>query len=221
MASRLCESEKELTYLFIKVIKQIISEKAIRERLTSTTLTEETDADIKQTTTVGPKSVSFTTFKEFYSTLLETNRENDSGRNVFLNSPYPKYPLYENFAIELFQWVKTFRCPFLFQRTVTLLNEEPSKERRASLYESCKDQLQKIRDFVDEICDSLVVNEHTINSQDDIFIDSSTLAKFKWYVSGLLDVLGERGIMYVLGLRDTAGSIIKAPPPSSRLKNLS
>ena len=220
MSLDLCGIQKQVTGLFIKVVKELIEEKSLQERSISSAFAQEANAEDKSCT-LGQTTVSNFSNCDFYSNLLQNDEESHLARNVFLKSPYPKYPLYETVAVEIFDWVRTNRCPFVSKQSIALLNEELSMKRRKALCEKCEWPVKQIRNAVNEFIIAQTVTESSELSVSEPVIVSnvcdSTMVKIQYHVAELLGILRERGILYVLGLRETVGSVMRVPPASSKL----
>ena len=103
---------------------------------------------------------------------------------------YPKYPLHIEVCKKLAQWIETGLPPYSALETYELLNE--------SIYE---DLQLKTTQRVGCILAG--------------FKESSYAEEIKHKLSEVLSFLGQRGILDLLGLRRTLGSVDMFPPPLS------
>jgi len=214
MALERLEDEVSLTGLFVELVKEFIEEKTIQEGCTNLQLTAEARDQLE---VLGMESHALCCSSDFYSNLLKNDEGIQIARNVFISSPYPKYPLYKSLALRILDWVKTSCCPFLAKQSLFLLNDHSSREQRRILYETCKRPLQQIK------CVLELFGDHESNAGYDsksvvlTCNNDALIVRLKLHVSELLEILQERGILYVLGIRETVGSITRVPPVSSKL----
>ena len=210
--------EAELSEIFQKIVKDYIELKVGRKLGTDVACKKQDEVE-NQNDSLGPFSScdhdgkSLSLENEFYSNLLQHDEGNYSGRNVFLDSMYPQYPLLKKIAAEIYEWAEKERCPFTSRPPLSLLNEDPSKEKREKLRDDCDEVLKKIRSILVRLRSSASGEEYKGQTSK----DGGRILELKFHVSKLLEILQERGILHLLGVRETVGSIIKVPPSSLRL----
>ena len=181
----------------------------------------------------------------FCAGLLAADPSDDNDEEIFKMSQYPKYPLYLEVTFGICEWLEN-GCPFTRRIAMPLLNEEVSREKSDKLCEECEPIVNRIRNFLErnefDTADnkdmqtgntiagisktkaSKLVKLSDDNDEFDSFKDISRrmdpLAEdetLEALVHNLLCVLKERGILHLLGIRETAGSIDVLPPPCSAL----
>ena len=166
----------------------------------------------------------------------------DNDEEIFKSSQYPKYPLYLEVAFGICKWLEN-GCPFTRRISMPLLNEEVSREKREKLCEECEPIVNRIKNFFERNEFDNEDNEDVetgnkvagisktkapklvkLSAEFDSFKDISKrmdpLAEDETLISlvhNLLCVLKEQGILHILGIRETAGSLNALPPPSSVL----
>ncbi|CAH1794071.1 unnamed protein product [Owenia fusiformis] len=109
---------------------------------------------------------------------------------------YPTHPLYKRIGDVFLSWIKTGHCPLLDLRDYDLLDEKLYKENRAGT-----------------IC--------TINPQLEGFIslwDFWVDGEKQYKIREIFKLLGKRGLLEMLGLRKTVGTVDSWPPPRSLLE---
>eukprot|EP00794_Sanderia_malayensis_P004772 gene4772-5399_t len=160
---------------------------------------------------------------------------------------YPKYPLFVSVAEGLAGWISSGNCLFVSRLSiVTLLNEEGSRESRENLCKKCKPVIEKLRRYFTlgrEASGTMVQSFDDDTAAADAHTDTGgrspdsnqdpdeacqnkigvmtcgnhSLSILQELLCELLDILKERGIMHLIGMRETTGSVNLLPPPLCKL----
>ena len=188
MAVESPEEEVRLTGWFVNVVKELIQEKTMKEGCTSLQFTAEAR---DQLDVLGRESDASCCSSDFYSTLLQNDGGIQIARNIFVSSPYPKYPLYKSLALKILDWVKTKCCPFLGKPSLFLLNDDSSREQRRNLCETCERPLLQIRCVLESFGDRQRLHEFRDGSDSKSIAlycgDDTLILQLKFHVSKLLE----------------------------------
>eukprot|EP00795_Rhopilema_esculentum_P007484 gene7484-13258_t len=157
-----------------------------------------------------PTKVNF----NFYKSLLDEDEDSYHFRKIYLDSIYPKLPLFVTVCNEILKWIGSDACPFTTKVSMTLLDDEFSRERRELLFQKCKPTIDAIRTLMDNANKNTEVLE-SANEGTNLDYKAFSYADTKDKLFELLDILQERGILDLLGVRETPGSVV-APLPSFR-----
>lgn len=219
------KTDEQINEIIILIIKEYFELKLSQQKKKMPDLGEEAKLagqDDRSGYRCGQSSNCTKLKAEFYSDLLKSDNGDEEGKSAFPNSSYPNAPLYRKVGREIGNWITTKQCPFTSRISMPLLNEEISKEKRARLCNECENVLDDIRTAIKgrnhPVDGCTVVDGNDIKGDlVKLDYDKNEESKIKYFVWKLLDTLGKRGLMHLLGIRETAGSIIKAPVNASKL----
>lgn len=108
---------------------------------------------------------------------------------------YPSYPLHRELANMLMEWMRTKHCPALVLPKFSLLDEQSHSENREVTFSTINPLLEGLETLWPLWSDQ----------------------EIQFRIRHILSLLGQRGILDLLGLRKTVGTFEMCPPPRTVL----